>query len=129
MDKALVGAMDADKVALGGSYQSTALGSQLDQISWFPSFVLSVNEVSSMDIYHYQGEKRRHPGQDGIFVENNVVSTSQSDIAVSAMDDAARRKIPTIVCHALDSSLVLAREGHICKFIAIVERPIPDARH
>jgi hypothetical protein len=55
MDKVVVGAMDADKVvALGDSCNLAALDSQSAQISWFPSFVLSVNEVSSMDIYHLE---------------------------------------------------------------------------
>ena len=45
------------------------------------------------------------------------------------MDDAARIKIPTIVCHSLDSYFVFAGEGNVYKVAAITERPIPDARH
>ena len=54
MDKVVVGAMDVDKVVELEDKMFLALDSQLAQISWFPSFVLSVNEVSSMDIYHLE---------------------------------------------------------------------------
>ena len=52
MDKVVVGAMDVDKVVELEDKMFLVPDSQSAQISWFPSFVLSVNEVSSMDIYH-----------------------------------------------------------------------------
>ena len=45
------------------------------------------------------------------------------------MEDAAGRKIPVLGLHTLDSCFVLAREGHICKIIAIIECLTPDVRH
>ena len=51
------------------------------------------------------------------------------DVAVRAVKDAARLKIPTVVCHALDCRLVLAGEGYARKAGATIERKIPDARH
>ena len=53
----------------------------------------------------------------------------ERDVAIRAVDDAAGIKLPTVVCHALDRRLVLARESYACKPAAIVERPRPDARH
>ena len=51
------------------------------------------------------------------------------DVAVSAVEDAARIKSPTVVCHALDCLLVLAGEGYARKADATIERKIPDVRH
>ena len=45
------------------------------------------------------------------------------------MDDTARLKMPTVVCHALNGSFVLAGEGHTFQVAALGERPVPDARH
>lgn len=44
------------------------------------------------------------------------------------MDDAARLKTPTVVCHASDGSFVLAREGYACQ-TATIEHIIAYARH
>ena len=68
MDKALVGAMDVDKVVELGDKMFLAPDSQSAQISWFPSFVLSVNEVSSMDIYHDVNQKSKNFCPPGIRV-------------------------------------------------------------
>ena len=51
------------------------------------------------------------------------------DVAVRAVDDAARLKTPTVVFHALNCRLVLAGEGNACQTAAACERPTPDARH
>ena len=53
----------------------------------------------------------------------------ERDVAVRAVYDAARIKIPRIVFYAFDSSLVLAWEGHARQTAATVKRPLPDARH
>ena len=51
------------------------------------------------------------------------------DVAVRAVDDTARLKFPTVVCHAFDCRLVLAGEGHIPQTAAIPKRRVLDARH
>ena len=51
------------------------------------------------------------------------------DVAVRTVEDAAGIKFPTVVCHALDGSLVLAGEGHTRQSTAAGKRPTPDARH
>ena len=51
------------------------------------------------------------------------------DVAVRAVEDAARIKTPIVVCHALDRSLVFAGEGQARKTVADDECIIPDTRH
>lgn len=50
------------------------------------------------------------------------------DVAVRAVNNASFLKTPTVVCHAFDCRLVLAREGHAHKN-ALIEHTIPDASH
>ena len=50
-------------------------------------------------------------------------------VAVGAVDDAASRKIPRVVGHALDFGDGFASHSHTHQVGAVVERPTPDARH
>lgn len=51
------------------------------------------------------------------------------DVAVCAMDDAAGIKLPTVVCHALDSCFVLAGKGYTRQTVASLKCIVPDVRH
>ena len=54
----------------------------------------------------------RHIGVYHHLLDVNTVIRLERDVAVRAVDDAARIKIPTVVCHVLDRRLVLAGEGN-----------------
>ena len=51
------------------------------------------------------------------------------DVAIRAVDDAARIKIPRVVCHSLDRRFVLAGEGYTRQHATINECRLPDACH
>ena len=51
------------------------------------------------------------------------------DVAVCTVDDAARIKIPRVVCHSLDRRFVLAGEGYTRQHATINECRLPDACH
>ena len=71
-------------------------------------------------------------GQTGVYHHLFDIRTALNldrDVAVRAVDDAARIKIPRVVCHALDRRFVLAGEGYTRQHATINECRLPDARH